>query len=93
MSTLSILNIGLYLLFVGLGYLLSRRMNPPQTSQGWVGWIILVILAGGICVGAYAVNINDRIVLPMNDMFQAIGIGILIGFVIAKSRQNQPKNV
>ena len=93
MSTLFVLNLGLYLLFVGFGYLLSRRINPPQTKQGWIGWIILVVLAGGICVGGYAVNINDSVILRMNDMFQAIGIGILIGFVIAKSRQDQLKTM
>ena len=91
MSTLFVLNLGLYLLFVGLGYLLSRRLNPPQTNQGWIGWIILVVFAGGICVSGYAVNIDDSVILRMNDMLQAIGIGILIGFVIARSRQDQPK--
>ena len=48
------------------------------------------MLAGGVCVSGYAVNIADTIVLRMNDMLQAVGVGILIGFVIARFRQNQP---
>jgi hypothetical protein len=89
----TVLNLGLYLLFVVLGYWLSGKIKPPQTTQAWTRWIILVILAGGVCVGGYAVNINDAVVLRMNDMFQAIGIGILIGFLIARSRQNQPTTI
>lgn len=83
----TILNLGLYLLFVALGYWISEKMNPPQTTKAWIGWMILVVFAGGVCVSGYAVNINDGVILRMNDMLQAIGIGILIGFVIAKSKQ------
>ena len=86
----AVLNVALYLLFVVFGYWLSGKMRPPQTTQSWVLWIILVVFAGGVCVSGYAVNIGNAVVLRMNDMFQAVGIGILIGFVIAKSRQNQP---
>jgi hypothetical protein len=93
MSTLAVLNLGLYLLCVGLGYWLSGKINPPETSQAWTLWIILVIFAGGICVSGYAVNLNDAVVLRMNDLFQAIGVGILIGFAIAKSRQTKPKTI
>jgi len=89
MLTYSVLNIALYLLFVFLGYRISGKMNPPQTTQKWTLWIVLVILAGGVCVSGYAVNINDAVVLRFNDMLQAIGIGVLIGFVIAKSRQDK----
>jgi hypothetical protein len=87
MLTQYFLNLALYLLFVFLGYRISGKINPPQTPQKWTLWIILVIFAGGVCVSGYAVNINDAVVLRFNDMLQAIGIGVLIGFVIAKSRQ------
>ncbi|HET9590978.1 MAG TPA: hypothetical protein VFO91_19470 [Anaerolineales bacterium] len=93
MSTLSVLNLVLYLLFVGLGYWISGRIKPPETSQAWILWIILVVFAGGVCVSGYALNISDAIVLRINNMLQAIGIGILIGFVIARSRQDKPKTV
>lgn len=93
MSMLAVLNLGLYLLCVGLGYRLSGKLKPPETSQSWTLWILLVIFAGGVCVSGYAMNIEDAVVLRMNDMFQAIGIGILIGFVIAKSRQGKPKTI
>lgn len=83
----TVLNLGLYLLFVALGYWMSRKLTPPQTTQSWILWVILVIFAGGVCVSGYAVNINGGVVLRFNDMLQAIGIGVLIGFVIAKSRQ------
>ena len=53
----------------------------------FLGSLHLVIFAGGVCVGGYAVNINDAVILRINDMLQAIGIGILIGFVIAKFKQ------
>ena len=88
-----VLNLGLYLLFVALGYWLSGNMTPPKTTQTWIFWVILVIFAGGVCVSGYAVNINDVVVLRMNDMLQAIGIGILIGFVIAKSRQSKTMTI
>lgn len=81
------MNLGLYLLFVALGYWISGKMTPPQTTQAWILWVILVVFAGGVCVSGYAVNINDAVILRTNDMLQAIGIGILIGFLIAKSRQ------
>jgi hypothetical protein len=86
----SVLSLGLYLLFVALGYWASGKMTPPQTTRTWILWVILVIFAGGICVSGYAVNLNDAVTLRTNDMLQAIGIGILIGFVIAKSRQAKP---
>jgi hypothetical protein len=59
----------------------------------WVFWVILVIFAGGVCVSGYAVNINNAVILRTNDMLQAIGIGILIGFVIAKSRHDKPTTI
>ena len=93
MSTLYVLNLGLYLLFVGLGYWVSGKIKPPETPQSWILWIILVIFAGGVCVSGYALNVSDAVVLRMNDMFQAIGIGILIGFVIAKSREKKSKTI
>ena len=85
-----LLNLALYLLFVFLGYWISGKTKPPQTTRTWILWVILVIFAGGVCVSGYAVDINNAIVLRMNDMLQAIGIGILIGFVIAKFRQAKP---
>lgn len=93
MPTLFVLNLGLYLLFVVLGYWVSGKINPPRTSQTWLLWIILVIFAGGVCVSGYAVNVNDMLVLRTNDMLQAIGIGILIGFVIARSKQSKPTSL
>ena len=54
MTIYLILNMALYLLFVLLGYWLSRGIKPP-----------------------------------LNDMFQAIGFGVLIGFVIARSKQDK----
>ena len=93
MSTTVVLNLGLYLIFVALGYWVSGKIKPPETTQSWIGWIILVVLAGGVCVSGYAVNISDAVILRTNDMLQAIGIGILIGFVIAKSKQDKPKTI
>lgn len=89
----TVLNLGLYLLFVVLGYWVSGKIKPPQTTKAWILWTVLVIFAGGVCVSGYAVNINDAVVLRTNDMLQAIGIGILIGFLIAKSRQNKPTTI
>ena len=89
----SVLNIGLYLLFVALGYWISGKLNPPQTTRAWILSILLVIFLGGVCVSGYAVNINDAVMLRTNDMLQAIGIGVLIGFVVAKSRPNQPNTI
>jgi hypothetical protein len=86
----SVLNLGLYLLFVALGYWISGKITPPKNTQSWIVWMVLVIFAGGVCVSGYAVNIDDAAVLRTNDMLQAIGIGILIGFVIAQSKQAKP---
>ena len=86
----AVLNLALYLLFAALGYWISGKIKPPQTTQSWVLWIILVVLAGGVCISGYAVNIENAVVLRVNDMLQAVGVGILIGFVIAKFSQNQP---
>jgi hypothetical protein len=93
MSLQPVLNLGLYLLFVALGCRISETMAPPQTTKVWIWWMILVVFAGGVCVSGYAVNFNDAVILRMNDMLQAIGIGILIGFVIAKSRQTKPTTI
>ena len=83
----TVLNLGLYLLFVVLGYWISGKITPPQTTKAWILWLTLVIFAGGVCVSGYAVDISKVVMLRTNDMLQAIGIGILIGFVIAKSKQ------
>jgi hypothetical protein len=89
----TVLNLGLYLLFVALGYWVSGKLTPPQTTQTWILWVLVVVFAGGVCVSGYAVNINNAVILRTNDMLQAIGIGILIGFVIAKSRQDKPTTI
>jgi hypothetical protein len=89
----AILNLSLYLLFVVLGYWISGKIKPPQTTQTWALWILLVVFAGGVCVSGYAVNINNAVILRTNDMLQAIGIGILIGFLLAKFRQNKPTTI
>jgi peptidoglycan/LPS O-acetylase OafA/YrhL len=89
----TVLNLSLYLLFVALGYWVSGKMPPPRTTQTWILWLLLVVFAGGVCVSGYAVNINNAVILRTNDMLQAIGIGILIGFVIAKSKQDKPTTI
>ena len=92
MAIQTVLNLVIYLVFVYLGYLTSKRINPPETTSNWVVWIVVVILAGGICVGAQAININDIMVLQINDMLQALGIGILAGFAIASRKKNIGSN-
>ena len=93
MAAQTVFNLSLYLLFVALGYWISGKMTPPQTTQTWLLWVILVIFAGGVCVSGYAVNINDAVILRTNHMLQAIGIGVLIGFVIAKFKQAKPRTL
>ena len=88
-----ILNLVVYLVFVAIGYLISKRIKPPQHAQGWIGWVILVILAGGICVSGHAINIVGILDLHFNDMLQALGIGVLIGFVIATTGKNKEKDI
>ena len=83
-----ILNLVLYLVFVAIGFLISKKISPPKNAQGWIVWVILVVLAGGICVSGHAINIVGVVDLHGNDMLQALGIGILVGFVIASSRKN-----
>jgi hypothetical protein len=83
-----VLNLALYLLFVWFGFLISKRIAPPKDSKGWVLWVIVVILAGGICVSARAIDIQSFVVLHFNEMLQALGIGILVGFIIASTRKN-----
>ena len=90
MSLSYVWNIALYLLFVFLGYQISGKIKPPQTREAWLLWVAAVIVAGGICVSGYAVNINETVILGFNDMLQAIGMGILIGFAIARSKQDKP---
>jgi len=87
MSIQTVVNLVIYLVFVYLGYLTSKRINPPETTSNWVVWIVVVILAGGICVSARAININDIVDLHVNDMLQALGIGILAGFAIASRKK------
>ena len=87
------LNLVAYLVFVAIGYLISQRITPPKNVQGWIVWVILVILAGGICVSGHAINITGILDLHVNDMLQAFGIGILIGFVIAVTGKNKEKDI
>jgi hypothetical protein len=42
----------------------------------------------GICVSGHAISINDILDLHVNEILQALGIGILVGFVIAHTRTN-----
>ena len=83
-----VLTLVVYLAFVGIGYFLSRKISPPKNSNQWILWIIGVILAGGICVTGHAIHINDILDLHVNDMLQALGIGVLVGFLIARARKN-----
>ena len=87
-----VLNLVVYLVFVAIGYLISKKIKPPQNAQSWLVWVILVILAGGICVSGHAFNITGILDLHFNDMLQALGIGILIGFVIATTGKNKEKD-
>jgi hypothetical protein len=84
-----VLNLAAYLIFVGLGYWISQKMDLPQNNGVWMLWIVLVVMLGGICVSAHAININDILDLHVNEMLQAVGIGILIGFVLAKVKQKK----
>jgi Kef-type K+ transport system membrane component KefB len=84
-----VLNLVVYLLFTGIGYLISKRIRQPKNSNQWILWILGVILAGGICVNGHAIQINDVLDLHVNDMLQALGIGVLIGFLIARTRQSK----
>ena len=84
-----ILTLVVYLVFVGIGYLISKKISPPKNSNQWILWIIGVILAGGICVSGHAIHINDILDLHVNDVLQALGIGVLIGFLIARSGKNK----
>jgi hypothetical protein len=84
-----VLTLVVYLVFVGIGYLLSKKINLPQNSNQWTLWILGVILAGGICVSGHAIQINDILDLHVNDILQALGIGVLVGFLIARARKNK----
>jgi hypothetical protein len=87
-----VLNLALYLLFVWFGFLISKRIAPPKDARGWLLWVVLVILAGGICASASAIDIQSFVVLQVNQMLQALGIGILVGFIIASTRKNVETN-
>jgi hypothetical protein len=84
-----VLNPVVYLVFVGIGYLISKKISLPKNSNQWILWIIGVILAGGICVSGHAFQINDVLDLHVNDLLQAVGIGILVGFLIARTGKNK----
>jgi hypothetical protein len=84
-----VLNLVLYLVFVWIGFLISKRIKPPENTQGWIVRVILVILAGGICVSGHAIHINDILDLHVNDVLQALGIGVLVGFLIVRARKNE----
>ena len=92
MAVQIVLNLVLYLVFVAVGYLISKRIKAPKDAQGWVVWVVLVILAGGICVSGHAFNITGMVDLHVNDILQALGIGILVGFIIASTRKNTEIN-
>ena len=89
MAVQIVLNLVVYLVFVAIGYLISKRIAPPKNAQGWLVWVIVVVLAGGICVSGHAFNITGVLDLHFNDMLQALGIGILTGFVIATTGKNK----
>ena len=57
MAVQIVLNLVVYLVFVAIGYLISKRIKPPKDTQGWLVWVIVVLLAGGICVSGHAFNI------------------------------------
>ncbi len=92
MAIQTVLNLVVYLACVALGYLISKRLKTPGNSQTWILWVIGVILAGGICVSGHAINIGSLLDLHVNELLQALGIGVLIGFVIAATgKKNSEK--
>jgi len=89
MAVQIVMNLVGYILFIGIGYLISKRISQPKNSNQWTLWVVGVILAGGICVSGHAIQINDVLDLHVNDILQALGIGVLIGFLIARTRQSK----
>jgi len=92
MAVQIVLNLVVYLVFVAIGYLISKRIKPPKDTQGWLVWVIVVLLAGGICVSGHAFNITGLLDLHVNDVLQALGIGVLIGFILANIGKNKEKD-
>ena len=92
MAVQIVLNLVVYLVFVAIGCLISKRLKPPKDTQGWLVWVIVVLLAGGICVSGHAFNITGLLDLHVNDVLQALGIGVLIGFILANIGKNKEKD-
>jgi len=75
-----------YLVFMGVGYLISTRLPTPHRPATWIA-LIAATLAVGFVGNNTALVAAFGIVVYMNALLQGIGIGLISGFLIHQEQQ------
>lgn len=69
--------------FTVIGCVLSKKIPLPKTGNGWIVWILALLLLGYIDIGNTIRLISGfGFTVYFNTVLQGCGFGILVGFLI-----------
>lgn len=72
-------NVIIFLIFAVIGYHLASHFPQPQRRLTWWAWIVSIILLGMIDIAFIPIS---GFAIHSKAVFQGLGLGILIGFLM-----------
>jgi hypothetical protein len=75
-----------YLVFMGIGYLISTRLPTPHRPATWSALIVATLAVGYVGTNTELLSAFG-IVVYLNALLQGIGIGLLAGFLTHQDQQ------
>jgi hypothetical protein len=79
-----------YLVISSAGYVLARRIRIPGSPWVWVLLVAGTLLAGHVGISTRVISIF-RFTMYLNWCLQALGIGVIIGFIVRSVRSKVAK--
>jgi hypothetical protein len=75
-----------FLFCVGIGYLLSLRLRPPESPTLWLLLVAAVFVIGYLPFLTQLIFIFGAPV-QLNNLLWGIGIGIVLGFMLKRAQR------
>jgi hypothetical protein len=75
-----------YLVFMGVGYLISTRLHTPHRPATWAALIVAILAAGFIGTNTALLSAFGAAIY-LNALLQGLGIGLLAGFLMHQDQQ------
>jgi hypothetical protein len=79
------------IVFAVVGYFISSKLPSPKSWVAWVVWALGALLAGQVLPTVPVLGFMSSRVY-FSDALQGLGIGILVGFMIAGKSKGQTQS-